>query len=292
MDRESFPPSMPIPSSCMISLRATAVSYIRAPSPGSFAAHIQLPSAFTSSSAVTLAQTKLVTPSATDMRALAAPLRSPLIGCSPIAVTPPLTASPSLVRWECATTAQSARGVRRGPTHCCWAMRPVTLLSTLLVRNLFEPTVTVESTERMVEERTSVPERERSACMTEGGSAAGMMSEWFETKVLGGSFPSTFSSGRSTGVLPSWLSTTTHLPSPVTSPTQHHPDRSLSQIFSMVGMLSARTSAQLFSWYSAPQISRTDMVLSPTTTSRMLIFPPTGSMISLHTLQFPPAPWS
>mmetsp|Transcript_1378 Transcript_1378/g.2985 ORF Transcript_1378/g.2985 Transcript_1378/m.2985 type:complete len:224 (-) Transcript_1378:1856-2527(-) len=201
IESESLPPSMPTPSSCMISRSASAVSYMAAPSPGSFEAHIQLPSVLMSSSAETLAHTMLVMASPTDMRALAAPESRPLIGCSPMAVTPPVTGWPSGVMCELAITAQSASGVRRGPTHCCCAMRPVTLRSTLLVRKRLEPTVTFESTCVTACSMAACPVRERSACITSLSSAAGMRSLWSETKVLGGSFPSTLSSGRFTGVV-------------------------------------------------------------------------------------------
>mmetsp|Transcript_44428 Transcript_44428/g.123536 ORF Transcript_44428/g.123536 Transcript_44428/m.123536 type:complete len:241 (-) Transcript_44428:987-1709(-) len=118
------------------------------------------------------------------------------------------------------------------------------------------------------------------------------MSAWLEWKVFGGSLPSTCANGRSTGVEPSRLSTTVHLPSPVIVPTQQTCERSRSLTSWSICNASSRTSAQLFSWYSAPQISSTDIVGSPKMTSRISILPPTGSMISLSTLQLPPAPWS
>mmetsp|Transcript_24390 Transcript_24390/g.55567 ORF Transcript_24390/g.55567 Transcript_24390/m.55567 type:complete len:434 (+) Transcript_24390:1767-3068(+) len=292
IERESFPPSIPIPSSCITSRSARAVSYMSAPSPGSFEAHIQLPSALMSSSAETLAQTMLVTASPTDMRALASPERRPLMGCSPMAVTPPGTAVPSLVTMVWAMTAQSARGVRSGPTHCCCAMSPVTERSTLLVRKRLEPTVTLERTRSRVVASVAASVRPRIACITAGESAASVMSLWSEWNVLGGSLPSTWARGRLTGVVSSWASWTMQLPSPVIVPTQQKPERSRSEIAARRGTSSAFTSAQLFSWYSAPQSSRTDMVSSPQMISRISILPPTGSMISLSTLQFPPHPWS
>lgn len=76
-------------------------------------------------SAVTLANTRLVRASPTAIRAPAAGQTSPLIGCSPMAV-----AAPSRLNGERATTATSASGVWRGPTHCCWATNPVTDRST------------------------------------------------------------------------------------------------------------------------------------------------------------------
>ena len=74
---------------------------------------------------VTLANTRLVKASPTDILAPAAGSISPFIGCSPIAV-----AEPTFSRYESAVTATSANGVWSGPTHCCWATRPVTHLST------------------------------------------------------------------------------------------------------------------------------------------------------------------
>mmetsp|Transcript_30581 Transcript_30581/g.90767 ORF Transcript_30581/g.90767 Transcript_30581/m.90767 type:complete len:212 (-) Transcript_30581:1577-2212(-) len=209
MDSESLPPSMATPSVHMTSRRASAVSYISAPSPGSLLAHIQLPSALMSPRSVHLAQTMLVMASPTDMRALAAPDKSPLMGCSPMAVTPPFTGSPSRVSMVCATTAQSESGVRSGPTHCCWAMSPVTLRSTLLVRKRLDPTVTVDNTSLSVAAKvTASPGRQNSSRITAGLSAAGLMSEWFEWKVFGGNLPSTWARGSFTGVEPSRLSTT------------------------------------------------------------------------------------
>mmetsp|Transcript_80009 Transcript_80009/g.214132 ORF Transcript_80009/g.214132 Transcript_80009/m.214132 type:complete len:415 (-) Transcript_80009:1264-2508(-) len=289
---ESLPPSMPTPSSTITSRSASAQSYMAAPSPGSLAAHIQLPSHLTSASAVTLAHTRLVSASATDMRALAAGDSRPLMGCSPMAVAPPVTGCPSGVSMVWAMTAQSASGVCSGPTHCWRAMSPVTLRSTLLVRNRLDPTVTDDSTLSSASAMAALPVRASSAWNTGAGSAAGTRSAWLEWNVFLGMSPSTLSSGRSTGVVLSWRSNTTHLPSPVTSPTQHMPDRSRALIFSSSGRSSALTRQQLFSWYSAPQSSRTDMVGSPTTTSRISMRQPTGSAISLSTLQLPPAPWS
>ena len=69
----------------------------------------------------------LVRDSATVSLAIAAGSSRPLMGCSPQAVAIPVVA-----RWLDATTPQSARGVWRGPTHCCWATSPVTERSTLI----------------------------------------------------------------------------------------------------------------------------------------------------------------
>mmetsp|Transcript_16447 Transcript_16447/g.40153 ORF Transcript_16447/g.40153 Transcript_16447/m.40153 type:complete len:304 (-) Transcript_16447:1661-2572(-) len=286
MESESLPPSMATPSSHMTSLRATAQSYMSAPSPGSLHAHIQLPSILMSSRAEHAAHTRLVSDSPTDMRALASGERRPLMGCSPMAVTPPVTFSPSGVTWLCAMTAQSERGVWRGPTHCCWAMRPVTERSTLLVRKRLEPTVTDEST---ILRGVATSPLKISANLA-GSSLTSTTSLWLDTKVFCGILPRIFSSGRSTGMVSSSESCTTALPSPVTSPTQHQPERSRSHTAARTGRSLAATRTQLFSWYSAPQISRTDMVVSPTTTSRISNLPPAGSTISFNTLQLPPAP--
>ena len=40
-------------------------------------------------------------------------------------------AEPTVSKCVSAVTATSATGVCNGPTHCCWATRPVTLRSTL-----------------------------------------------------------------------------------------------------------------------------------------------------------------
>mmetsp|Transcript_6352 Transcript_6352/g.12275 ORF Transcript_6352/g.12275 Transcript_6352/m.12275 type:complete len:221 (-) Transcript_6352:1776-2438(-) len=218
-----------------------------APSPGSLHAHIQLPSALMSPSAVHLAHTMLVSASPTDMRALASGLSRPLMGCSPIAVTPPVTGDPSGVMCDWAMTAQSARGVIRGPTHCCWATRPVTERSTLLVRKRLEPTVTEESTRSSASAMAASPVRPRSCARMAGGSLGSGQSLWLDVKVFCGILPSTLSSGRLTGMVSSWASCTMQLPSPVTSPTQHQPERSRSQILPKAGRSFSLTRAQSFS---------------------------------------------
>ena len=48
----------------------------------------------------------------------------------------------------------------------------------------------------------------------------------------------------------------------------------------------------MFSWYSAPHISRVDMEGSATKMSRSCSSAPPGSAISFSTLPLPPAPWS
>mmetsp|Transcript_106531 Transcript_106531/g.301280 ORF Transcript_106531/g.301280 Transcript_106531/m.301280 type:complete len:224 (-) Transcript_106531:1890-2561(-) len=206
MERESLPPSMLSPRCTMTSRRAKAVSYMRAPSPGSLLAHIQLPSALTSPRSVHLPQTMLVRASPTDMRAFAAPDSKPLTGCSPMAVTPPRTGPPSGCSMDVAMTAQSDRGVSSGPTHCCCAIRPVTLRSTLFVRKRFEPTVTFESTSLSVAGSTVASQRQKRSLMRAAVSADGTRSERLEWNVLGGSLPSTCARGSFTGVEPSRLS--------------------------------------------------------------------------------------
>lgn len=74
---------------------------------------------------LTLAHMMFVSDSATVSRAMAAGSSRPFIGCSPQDV-----AMPVVERWLEATTPQSARGVCRGPTHCCCATSPVTERST------------------------------------------------------------------------------------------------------------------------------------------------------------------
>uniref|UniRef100_A0A0A8XTL3 Uncharacterized protein n=1 Tax=Arundo donax TaxID=35708 RepID=A0A0A8XTL3_ARUDO len=117
----------------MQSASATAASYISAPSPSSFAAYIQLPLALTSARDVTLAQTKLVNASPTASLAMALGLSKPFIGCSPMAQAPPVRSV-----YVCAITATSLSGSWRGPTVCCCATRPVTHLSTFVVKKRFE----------------------------------------------------------------------------------------------------------------------------------------------------------
>mmetsp|Transcript_30393 Transcript_30393/g.88336 ORF Transcript_30393/g.88336 Transcript_30393/m.88336 type:complete len:215 (-) Transcript_30393:1503-2147(-) len=189
----------------MKSERALAASYIFAASPSIFAAHIQLPDALTSSIAVTLAHTRLVSASAHASRPMAAQSRKPLMGCSPMAVAPPV-----VPRWLWATTATSERVNCSGPTHCCCAMRPVTDRSTLLVRNRFDPTELSRNT------RSSAL-----MTVTSAGNCSGLLMDCFLSllKTFCGILPSTFSRGRSTGVVPSSASHTRTIPSPVMCPT-------------------------------------------------------------------------
>mmetsp|Transcript_37183 Transcript_37183/g.71307 ORF Transcript_37183/g.71307 Transcript_37183/m.71307 type:complete len:224 (+) Transcript_37183:1448-2119(+) len=84
MESESLPPSIAMPTLIMISLIATAQSYINAPSPSIFAAHIQFPEALMLLRDVMRAKHMLVRASATLSRAIAPLSRNPLIGCSPI----------------------------------------------------------------------------------------------------------------------------------------------------------------------------------------------------------------
>src|SRR3990172_10606032 len=65
MDRLSLPPSTAMPSLIIRSRIATAASYKRAPSPGSFGAHIQLAEQRMSSSLLTCAQMMVVIASPT-----------------------------------------------------------------------------------------------------------------------------------------------------------------------------------------------------------------------------------
>mmetsp|Transcript_16589 Transcript_16589/g.51606 ORF Transcript_16589/g.51606 Transcript_16589/m.51606 type:complete len:254 (-) Transcript_16589:1615-2376(-) len=250
---------------------------MRAPSPFIFAAHIQLPDALMSRSDVTRVEHMLVSASATVIRAIAAALSRPMIGCSPTDVATPVSVSK-----PCATTAQSASGVCSGPTHCCRAMRPETERSTLFTRKRFEPT------DKSVRTRSSAsltPARPRSSGLVAISSCSSV-------KTFLGISPSTSASSRSTGVEPSTESKRTTRPSPVTSPRCAIGAFSRSAICSRSGSLSIVVSSALFSWYSAPQISRTDMLLSPHRILRTSIRPPMGSQISLSTLPLPPAPWS
>mmetsp|Transcript_115320 Transcript_115320/g.326772 ORF Transcript_115320/g.326772 Transcript_115320/m.326772 type:complete len:364 (-) Transcript_115320:7-1098(-) len=283
MERESFPPSMLTPSWIMTLLSSSAVSYILGPSPLNFAAHIQLPEAFTESSEGIFTQTRLVRASATVSRAilwqLARSPTRPFSGCSPMAVAPPLTP-----KGLCAIAAKSARGVWSGPTHCCWAMTPVTERSTLFVRKRLDPTERSRRTPRVSAACTAKPTGMESAS---GGAVTRSMG-----KVFCGIFPRTLSSGRSTGFEPSRVSRTTTRPSPVTVPTTEYGARSRRQMSPKSDSFWGSMSSALFSWNSAIQSSSTDMDGSPTSILRMSMSAPAGSAISFRTLPEPPAPWS
>mmetsp|Transcript_14859 Transcript_14859/g.37606 ORF Transcript_14859/g.37606 Transcript_14859/m.37606 type:complete len:312 (+) Transcript_14859:1950-2885(+) len=251
---------------------------MRAPSPFILAAHIQLPEALMSCRLVTCAEHMFVSASATVIRAMAAGLTSPRMGCSPTVVAIPVSVSK-----PCATSAWSASGVCSGPTHCCCAISPETERSTLLVRKRFEPTESSLSTRPTA-----------SFTVTLVGSASGVAlgASCVSVKTFLGISPSTSASDRSTGVEPSRESKSTTRPSPVTSPRCAIGADSRSAMRSSRGRLAGEVSSALFSWYSAPQISSTDIDLSPQRIARTSMRPPIGSQISLSTLPLPPAPWS
>mmetsp|Transcript_29817 Transcript_29817/g.41208 ORF Transcript_29817/g.41208 Transcript_29817/m.41208 type:complete len:299 (+) Transcript_29817:1772-2668(+) len=281
MESESLPPSIAMPTSIMASRMASAQSYMAAPSPSILAAHIQLPDALIFLMSEMRAKHMLVKHSATDILAIAAASRNPLIGCSPIE-----QAAPVVSKCDLAMTATSARGSWSGPTHCCWATNPVTARSTLLVRKRLEQTEGSCSTLLIA------------ACtVVSSGSSSGTRTGWVRVKwyVLLGMEPNTFSNSKSSGQSePSGAreSTTVTRPDPVISPTTEKGSLSLAQMVAMVLTASGRMSMASFSWYSAPQRSSTLIVASPTFSSRILITPPSGSMSSFSTLQLPPAPWS
>lgn len=123
MEQESLPPSTATPStsnstashipiSFIKLLIASQQEYMEAASPGSLAAHIQLPLHLTLSSPSMRAQTRLVTASPTERRPMAAGLMRPLMGCSPME-----EAIPVVEKWDWARTATSEMGVWRGPQH-------------------------------------------------------------------------------------------------------------------------------------------------------------------------------
>mmetsp|Transcript_43390 Transcript_43390/g.117613 ORF Transcript_43390/g.117613 Transcript_43390/m.117613 type:complete len:271 (+) Transcript_43390:2758-3570(+) len=255
IESESLPPSMPTPVASMPSRSATHASHMRAPSPASLAAHIQLPEALMSVRAERGAHTRLVRHSATTIRAMAAGSRRPLIGCSPHAL-----AMPVVPKCDWAMTAQFASGICNGPTHCCCATRPVTERSTLCTRKRLEPT------DRRRRTRSSASGTVRPSGSTRGAHGCCGRSL---LKTLGGRSARTMSSGRSTGVVPLEESRTTTRPVEVTVPTTQYGQFSRAQIASNISRLDSSRRRALFSWYSAPQISMTDMVGSPRRTLRM-----------------------
>jgi hypothetical protein len=90
-----------------------------------------------------------------------------------------------------------------------------------------------------------------------------------DANTLGGSAPSTSARGKSTATVPSRESSTTTRPSPETAPTTLNGQ--FSRAHSAAKSASSRrwSNSALFSWYSAPQISMTLRVGSPTSTFRM-----------------------
>mmetsp|Transcript_42293 Transcript_42293/g.108165 ORF Transcript_42293/g.108165 Transcript_42293/m.108165 type:complete len:401 (+) Transcript_42293:127-1329(+) len=279
MLRLSLPPSMAMPRSIIKSRMATALSYMSTPSVPSLAACIQLTLLLTSPRAVTLAHVRLVRASPTARRAMAAGSTSPLMGASPMEV-----ARPTSSLWLCAMTAQLESGSSMGPTHCCCATRPVTLRSTLVVRKRLEQTAGCLST-------TSSASL---ADMPPSSSGLSVLGARVKEYVFWGMSPSTASRSRSTagGSSGAALSFTTMRPLSVTVPMICSAQRSRAQISSITPRCSGRSSRQSFSWYSAPQISSTLRVSSPSLTARTSTSPPHGYTISFTTLQLPPAPWS
>mmetsp|Transcript_4465 Transcript_4465/g.7985 ORF Transcript_4465/g.7985 Transcript_4465/m.7985 type:complete len:292 (+) Transcript_4465:1491-2366(+) len=265
MDKESFPPSHATPKAIMASFNEMAASYMLAPSSFILAAYIQFTDALTSGSEVARAKTKLVKASPSANRAMAAGSIKPLMGCSPIAVARPVKSW-----WLCAMTATSATGMCKGPTHCCWAIRPVTWRSTLLVRKRLEQT---EGRRRMrLRAETGV---------SPAGRVRGVkaFSRRLNSKVLSGIFPRTFSRSRSTGAGEfgaASLSTNVTRPLPSMVPITCIQQRSRSQKPCRMSLASGLINKQSFSWYSAPQISKTLNVSSPTLTARTSILAPRG----------------
>mmetsp|Transcript_3757 Transcript_3757/g.10761 ORF Transcript_3757/g.10761 Transcript_3757/m.10761 type:complete len:262 (+) Transcript_3757:1611-2396(+) len=235
MDRLSFPPSHAMPREIIESLRATAASYIAAPSPSILAAYIQFTDDLMSSIDVRGAHMMLVTASATASRAMADGFNMPFRGCSPMEHAPPVTSSN-----VCATTATSASGNCNGPTHCCWATRPETDLSTLVVKNLLEQTLGNLSTLCKASVKGMAPE------------SRGVVWIWSLTRsyFFLGIFPRTLSKSRSSGITSpgaAFLSLRTILPSPLMTPMKDTRHLSLSAIFSSRALLSGLMSRQSFS---------------------------------------------
>mmetsp|Transcript_8264 Transcript_8264/g.20505 ORF Transcript_8264/g.20505 Transcript_8264/m.20505 type:complete len:341 (-) Transcript_8264:1714-2736(-) len=265
IDSESLPPSMARSMSVMASHSAAHASNMCAPSPGSFAAYIQLPEYLMSFKPVVLAKTMLVSDSPRDMRAMAWGLTRPLMGCSPMLVAPPV-----MPKCVCEMTPTSATGICRGPQHCCCATSPVTERSTLVVRNLLEHTEGRRST------RSSA-----AAAVSPAGSASGSLTYGIRVMsyVFFGMSPSTFSRSKSSGMgEPGGAAGSMSLqrPEPSMDPSTENGQRSRAQIFSISGRLSGAMSIAEFSWYSAPQISSTERVVSPSFTARMSRVPPLG----------------
>ena len=168
-------------------------------------------------------------------------------------------------------------------------IKPVTARSTLLVKNRFEPTEIRRNTRSSASAAAMLPRALSAEDEAVGGEAL------LSTKILGGIFPRTFSSGRFTGRGdPGEAAESSSLtsPLPVTTPTYATGTRSRSHMAEKSDVESAEINRASDSWYSAPQSSRTLRDASPETTLRMSMRPPAGEIISLRTLQFPPAPWS
>ena len=181
--------------SLMESHIASHASHMSAPSPGSFAAHIQLAEHLTSPRWVIGAHTRLVSASATASRPIADGETSPLIGCSPTAV-----AAPVVSVWVCASSNVGERDVG-GPTPL--PTSPVADRSTLLVEALRADRWRPQH--RSSAEATLCPraiERRRLARRALEGE--GLARHLGETKL----------DSRSTGVEPSVESSSTTRPSP------------------------------------------------------------------------------
>ena len=129
MESESFPVGTLIPKSIAKSETACTAVYKRASSPSFLHGHIQLADRETDASpSLSGAHTRLVKDSAILFLLPAAGSIKAEIGECPI-----LVAIPSFPLKSKAITPQLFNGNCNGPTHCCFATRPPTQRSTLLV---------------------------------------------------------------------------------------------------------------------------------------------------------------
>ena len=129
MDRESFPVGILIPKAIANLEQPETASYKRASSPGLLQGHIQFAESDTLAKPFSSgAQTRLVNASPMAFILPFTGSIKPLTGACPIAV-----ATPFLPLKSKAMTPQLLKGSCNTPTHCCWATRPVTHRSTLLV---------------------------------------------------------------------------------------------------------------------------------------------------------------
>mmetsp|Transcript_20575 Transcript_20575/g.50363 ORF Transcript_20575/g.50363 Transcript_20575/m.50363 type:complete len:287 (+) Transcript_20575:964-1824(+) len=264
METLSLPPSTAMPRLIMASRIATAAAYMADASPGSFAAHIQLPSHLMSSRFVIRAEHMLVSISPTLMRAMAAGSMRVRLGRSPIAVAAPVRA-----KWLCAVTAASETGKCNGPTHCCWATRPVTERSTLVVRNRFEPTVMRRSTRSKASLQSAATQVRSALALVRGGGV-------WSTKVFCGKSPSTSSKSKSTTFICCSSSHSWMRPDPSTCPKNDGTTFSRAQSARKRSNESVRKMSPNCSWYSAPQISSAERDSSPTQISRKFTLAPAG----------------
>ena len=265
MESESLPPSMADAERPIAAHHRLHASNMCAPSPGSFAAYIQLPEYLTSLRPVVLAKTRLVTASPTVIRAIAAGDH----------------ALDGLLADARGAAGDPVVGLRDdADVRDRYLQRPDALL---LRDEAGDGPVHLGGQEALAAHRRKAEDAVES--VRRRGPLRKFQSLGLEVhalelvRLLGHVAEHLLEVevlapvGEPSGAVGS-TSLTRPLPSMLPRTLNGH--RSRAQIFSMTGKDSGAMSIALFSWYSAPHISSTERVASPSFTARMLSSPPLG----------------